>query len=442
MGDSTVKLNMNLKSTLIAFALLFISGCVPFTPRNTFTVDQPDMAATDSPVAAQPTSIIPSVDPSPDTARTGEENQLKFDDQSGISMLPELFSSDCEKITFTETLDALPGDLVVYDHESQEPLIWDFGESLDSLEKISYSSSTDIRPLAWDLSPTHDWLSYENVKRMDDFTLNVYNPRTDRILQTAFQDYSMAGYPSSYWSDADHYIVPLSRKEESFGWVVWQPFKDEQSLLELELPDMGDAPDQYSIFPQYLPNSKIVIYPCNQCGTNEFQAYDLESNKVKWTLDFGEGRETGLHWSFIPSPDGKKIVFFFGLNKLWIVDTNGESLLKISLPFSKSDNWVVEAIRWSPDGKKLAFMRYTPDGSDPILTIISIHEHQQTSYCSNLGVGNIHWSFDGQYIVHSMQEQNDDGEVTSSIFSVVQLNTGKTYQKRFHRNLSVIGWLK
>lgn len=388
-------------------------------------------------------STLSSGDIARNTETFEQEKHLSFDDQSGILISPEKFPSECAmQITFTKTNETFQGSLIVYDHETHEPFLWELGGSQNSFMDTFDLSPSELRALAWNLSPTHDWLSFEIVNQANDFTLNVYSPKSNTKFETIIRELTQAGYPGSYWTGADHYVVPLLKEDNLFKWLVWQPFNGEQSIIDAELPGIGDAPDQYTIFPMYLPSSGFVIYPCNQCDKNEYQAYDPESKQVKWILDFGEGRMTRPRWAFVPSPDGKRVVFYFGLNKLWIIDSTGESLVKISLPFAKSDNWVAKAIRWSPDGEQLAFIRDTPDGRLPLLTIVSIHENTQTSYCSSLGEGNIHWSYDGQYLIHSTQEQNKDGEITSSIFSIIHLKTGDGFQMRFPQNLTVVGWLK
>jgi hypothetical protein len=422
------------KRIILILTLTLLAGCFSF--KNSFFRARDITASTQFPILSS-SNIVRT----PESVE--QEKHLLFDDPSGISILPDMFSSECDlRITLTKTNESFPGNLIVYDHEAHVPLLWEPGRPQDFLTDTLDLPASELKALAWSPSPTHEWLSFEDVNRMNDFSVNVYDLETKFKYSTEIREFTQAGYPLSYWADPDHYVVPLLREGRFFKWLVWQPFKGEQSIIKAELPGIGDAPEQTAIFPMSLPDSGMIIHPCNQCGENEYQAYELESKRVIWTLDFSEGRETGLHWSFVASPDGKRIVFYFGLNKLWVIGSMGEDLVKVSLPFAKNDNWVAKAIRWSPAGDQLAFIRDTPDGSDPVLTIVSILENQQTSYCSNLGDGNIHWSFDGRYIVHSTQERNNDGEIISSTFSIIHLETGKTYQARFPQNLSIIGWLK
>ncbi len=418
------------KKLIFICLFIFFAGCSPFNYGSSISEESPTAIVTP----------LSTLDPMNSTPSGGREAYLSFDDQTDISILPDSFVPECSMgITQTESIVALPGNLIVYDHERHIPLSWDPAKSQNSLDNIANLEPSEMNALAWNLSPTHEWLSSENDATMDGLFLNAYNPLTGASISVKIADLTEAGYPVSYWADSEHYVVPLVKVGDTYQWLVWQPSSGDQEMLAADLPNIGDAPEESAIFPTYFPNSGYIVYACNQCDQNEYQAFDPENQEVKWTLNFGTGRETGLRWAPIPSPDGKKIIFYFGLNRLWVINTSGESLAKITLPFAKNDNWVVKSLRWSPDGKRLAIIRDTPDGDSPVLTILSLQEGQQITYCSNLGEGSIYWSYDGQYIVHATQVGNDK---TETVISIITLATGETFTTSFSRNLSVIGWLK
>ena len=112
------------------------------------------------------------------------------------------------------------------------------------------------------------------------------------------------------------------------------------------------------------------------------------------------------------SADGKQIVFvrnFMDIMKdrsrsnLWMMDTDGSDLRPLT-----SGNENHRSPRWSPDGKKLAYVSNEDRGSQIYLRWM---DSGQTAKISNLnfGPGNLSWSPDGKWLAFTMFVPDNSG---------------------------------
>ncbi|MCC2956296.1 amidohydrolase family protein [Massilia sp. IC2-477] len=109
----------------------------------------------------------------------------------------------------------------------------------------------------------------------------------------------------------------------------------------------------------------------------------------------------GTNMAAAPSPDGRQIVFS-AQGALWIIPASGGEARRIT-------DWRVEptAPVWSPDGRRIAFQNYTPEGNFHIWTISpdgrNIREHTTGPYDDREPA----WLPDGSGLVFSSDRSGD-----------------------------------
>jgi Tol biopolymer transport system component len=131
------------------------------------------------------------------------------------------------------------------------------------------------------------------------------------------------------------------------------------------------------------------------------------------------------------SPDGKRIVYGLGDNidtkQLWIVNVDGTEARQ--LPIATETGTDVEAPRWSPDGRFIAYVRLNqPAGRDPFMDVQKIDVATgavTTIFTPPPGVGTwwISWAPDGQRLAVDLvrYESPTSTSVVGSAVAIVDL---------------------
>ena len=131
------------------------------------------------------------------------------------------------------------------------------------------------------------------------------------------------------------------------------------------------------------------------------------------------------------SPDGKTLVYGLGddldTKQLWTVNVDGSGARQLPIPTEASTD--LEAPRWSPDGRSIAFVRLNqPAGHDPYMNVQKIDLATgavTTIYTPPPGVGTwwISWAPDGQHLVVDLvyYPSITDPTVIGSSIAVVDL---------------------
>jgi Tol biopolymer transport system component len=131
------------------------------------------------------------------------------------------------------------------------------------------------------------------------------------------------------------------------------------------------------------------------------------------------------------SPDGKSLVYGLGddidTKQLWRVNVDGSGARQLPIPTEATTD--LEAPRWSPDGRSIAFVRLNqPAGHDPFMNVQKIDVATgavTTIYTPPPGVGTwwISWSPDGRRLVVDLvyYPSITDTTVIGSSIAVVDL---------------------
>jgi Tol biopolymer transport system component len=138
------------------------------------------------------------------------------------------------------------------------------------------------------------------------------------------------------------------------------------------------------------------------------------------------------------SLDGKKLVYGLGdqdTKQLWTVNVDGSDARQLPIPTEEGTD--IDAPRWSPDGRSIAFVRLNqPAGHDPFMTVQKIDVATgavTTIFTPPWGIGTwwISWSPDGHRLAVDLVEYESitSNKVTGSAVGVVDLTKPKPQAK-------------
>jgi Tol biopolymer transport system component len=119
------------------------------------------------------------------------------------------------------------------------------------------------------------------------------------------------------------------------------------------------------------------------------------------TQDLRVEMREGTNMAASPSPDGKRIVFS-AQGALWVMPIRGGTATRIT-------DWHLEptAPVWSPDGQRIAFQNYAPEGNYHIWTIDPDGRHQVELTTGPNDDREPAWTPDGRALVFSSDRSND-----------------------------------
>lgn len=119
------------------------------------------------------------------------------------------------------------------------------------------------------------------------------------------------------------------------------------------------------------------------------------------TQDYRVELREGTNMAASPSPDGRRIVFS-AQGALWIIPAGGGTATRIT-------DWHLEptAPVWSPDGQRIAFQNYAPEGNYHIWTIDPDGRHAEELTTGPNDDREPAWTPDGSALVFSSDRSND-----------------------------------
>ena len=185
---------------------------------------------------------------------------------------------------------------------------------------------------------------------------------------TFFKFFPQTGGNFQYLQDGAHYV-----QADHDGVLHCHDVRDEtfDSTITLKLPDRAKGFDQFEFSEdetKLLVRTETEPVYRHSVLANYF-VYDFKSNSAEPVYDKGKQQFVAL------SPDGNNVAFVFE-NNLYVKDLTTKQILQVTrdgepnkiingLPdwvyeeeFSPVDGDGMVATRWSPDGSKLAFIRF------------------------------------------------------------------------------------
>jgi Tol biopolymer transport system component len=123
----------------------------------------------------------------------------------------------------------------------------------------------------------------------------------------------------------------------------------------------------------------------------------LQSKEPKMLLKNPAGRFSGIDWS----PDGRKIAFIKGSSDIYTVEVESGDVQRIVY----NENSIIRSVKWSPDGGRIAFTHYQKGIKESRLMTVQIDGgeiKQIVSHTESHFISSHSWSPDGRFITYSL----------------------------------------
>ncbi|MFZ1702175.1 MAG: LpqB family beta-propeller domain-containing protein [Pyrinomonadaceae bacterium] len=167
------------------------------------------------------------------------------------------------------------------------------------------------------------------------------------------------------------------------------------------------APESFVI---WSTDSKKVIYTSERNGAMELFQYDF-ATETESQITRGSNQDA----SPVFSPDGKLLAFIRNSRSLMIYDVAAKTEREVSKLYTDTIPLLGgDGLKWSPDGKWLAFLSVSPETrsyTNVYVVPASGGMARPISFLANSNSGAISWSPDGSYILFDTSQRTEDGAI-------------------------------
>ena len=163
-------------------------------------------------------------------------------------------------------------------------------------------------------------------------------------------------------------------------------------------------------FVTWSTDSKKLIYASERNGASELFQYDF-TTETETPITHG----TNIDASPVFSPDGKSLAFIRNARTVVIYDMDAKKEREVAKIYTDPEPLLgSDSLRWSPDGKWLAFLTYSPETRS--YTNVSVVPSgggtaKPISFLANANAGSLEWSPDGSYILFSTSQRTEDSQI-------------------------------
>lgn len=157
-------------------------------------------------------------------------------------------------------------------------------------------------------------------------------------------------------------------------------------------------------------DSKRLVYSSERNGSMEIFQYDF-TTETETQLTRGSNMDA----SPVFSPDGKSLAFIRNSRSLMVLDMASKEEREVSKLYSDPAPLLGgDTVKWSPDGKWLAFLTVSPETRS--YTNVSVvpatgGTARPISFLANSNSGSLVWSPDGSYILFDTSQRTEDGQI-------------------------------
>ncbi|HEY4063675.1 MAG TPA: S41 family peptidase [Puia sp.] len=157
----------------------------------------------------------------------------------------------------------------------------------------------------------------------------------------------------------------------------------------------------------WAPNSNAICYVSDRDEVSRIYEYNFITGKeTRLTND--------IHDDAAPvySPDGKTLAFIRDTKELRVLDRASGKETLLTKAFMGRPPIGNTSVKWSPDGKWIAFTAYGAKGFRNVNVIpLAGGEAKPISFLANTFGGNISWGEDGRYILFNTRQRTEMGNI-------------------------------
>lgn len=206
--------------------------------------------------------------------------------------------------------------------------------------------------------------------------------------------------------------------------VIYLEYKNDKphlyklDLLNNQLSLIGNV-GEMTYAPNFNPNgNNEIVFSATKDGVSNIYKLNFDDGRIK-QLTFDRAISTVPSWS----PDGEKIVFVSdktGVRKLYIMDKNGDNVEMIS-----KGRGTYDKPSWSPDGKLISFVKL--ERGEFSIGLMTPKGESERSIMSAYLVEGIKWSPNGRYLIYSKQ-RGPFGKASIPGIYTIDILTGIEYK--------------
>ena len=245
---------------------------------------------------------------------------------------------------------------------------------------------------------------------------------TDRKKQIAMVDFD--GGNLNYLTNGQNLVLTPIFSKYNKNEIIYLEYKDKKphlfklDLSANELKMIGNLTEM-TFAPSFNPSGlNEIVFSGTNNGVSNIYKLNFDEKKIK-QLTFDDAISTSPSWS----PDGEKIVFVSdktGIRKLYIMNSDGSNIEMIS-----GGRGVYDKPSWSPDGKLISFVKL--EGKSFSIGLMTPKGESERTIMSAYLVEGIKWSPNGRYLIYSKQK-GPFGKASIPGIYIIDILTGTEHQ--------------
>jgi len=160
-------------------------------------------------------------------------------------------------------------------------------------------------------------------------------------------------------------------------------------------------------FVTWSTDSKKLVYASERDGSMSLFQFDF-ATETETQLTKGANMDSAP----VFAPDGKSFAFIRNARAIFIYDIESKQERELCKTFVDPAPLGGETIKWSPDGKWIAFLTNSPETrsyTNVSAVAVSGGAPRPISFLANSNAGSMSWSPDGSYILFGTSQRTEDG---------------------------------